>query len=917
MDLKKTLILPITPFEMRGNLNKKEPLILEKWKTQDVFHNANRIRTKVPYVLHDGPPYANGPLHVGHMLNRFIKDFVVRFKNMEGHYTPFRFGWDTHGLPIETAVTKKGLKWREIGISEFRTMCATYALEQVEIQKKTAVRLGSFSDIHNPYITLSKDYEANQIRVFAGLATKGLIYKGLKPVHWSPSSETALAEAEIEYKDIESYEVYVSFNITKGNEFVAPGDKVIIWTTTPWTLPANLGLCLNPDFIYGLYETNLGRFVILPKLVDEVSSRLGLTNVKKINSFKGSELDCLEAKHPFYDRTSLLMNGRYVSDEAGTGIVHIAPGHGLDDYNVCLSYGISAYCPVDNKGVYDDTVGPELSGVFYEKGNEVVLNLLRKNDALLFVNRFIHSYPHDWRTKKPLIFRATPQWFCSIEPIKKDLLKQVTKINWYNSWSKLRMTNMIKDRSDWCISRQRVWGVPIPMIVCEDGTPIIDEIIFENIANEFSLHGSNIWFEKDVQYFLPKGYTNPHSPNGIFIKERDIMDVWFDSGSSFSSVIQKDGFYPADLYLEGSDQYRGWFNSSLILSTATTGRSAFEACASHGFIQDSNGQKMSKSMGNALDPEQLMETFGADILRLWAALSDYTQDVRISIDQINKTADVYKKIRNTFRFMLGNLSNGAPDSGKHPFDIKKDKVMISDEIDKIVLNNFNKIKNNYIKKYRELDFINAINPLIAFFSNELSSFYLDIAKDVLYCDDVDSTRRKSMQNVIYIILTTSIRLLNPILPFTMDEVNGSLTKALATNVQYLRMPSITKVSDSNLGDEFFKLRDKVMASLEQLRQEKLIGSGLDANVVVAVGNKQLFGMLDSLNLNELARVFGVSRCAISLSKDSTDSISVEVSSAEKCERCWNHSSEIIEINGLKLCRRCYDVLTKTGEIQND
>ena len=926
METKKTIILPATSFEMRGNLNKKEPIILEKWEQQEVYRIANVIRSKAPFVLHDGPPYANGPLHVGHMLNRFLKDFIVRFKNMQGYETPIRFGWDTHGLPIETAVTKKGIKWREVGIAEFRLMCEKYALEQVANQKKTAIRLGTFSDANNPYITLTKDYEANQIRVFADLAVRGLIYKGLKPVHWSPSSETALAEAEIEYHDVESYEVFVSFPLITGNEFVSPGDKLIIWTTTPWTLPANLGLCLNPEFEYGLYETSLGRIVVLQTLIESVSSRLGIKNCKLLKTFKGNALERLKAKHCFYDRESLVMNGRYVTDETGTGIVHIAPGHGLDDYNVSLTYGIQAYCPVDGRGVYDDSVGAELAGLYYEKANPTILDILKRNGNLLFVNKFIHSYPHDWRTKKPLIFRATPQWFCGIDPIRKDLLKQINKIRWHNSWSKLRMTNMIKDRADWCISRQRVWGVPIPMIICEDGTPIIDAQIFENIAVEFETNGSNVWFEKPAEHFLPKNYKNSHSPNGLYTKEKDIMDVWFDSGSSYSAVLKKDGYFPSNLYLEGSDQYRGWFNSSLILAVATDGVSPYKECVSHGFILDSSGQKMSKSSGNALDPEDLMQKYGADILRLWAALSDYTNDVKISEDQLVKTSEVYKKIRNTFRFLLSNLSNGDAESRNRPYANGRDRVALEelDFVSKSVLNEFNIVKNNYLKRFAQYDFVNAINPFVAFFSNELSSFYLDVSKDILYCDSVNSLRRRSIQTVLYRILTESIRLLNPILPFTMDEINSSLVKPLSENVQFTRLPSVSKIDD-NLHVKFFtfnNLRDVALSAIESLRQDKLVGSAQDVHLEVSFNDSfeataesvlfhELFETLDS---SELARIFGVSSMSMTSGGLRNYTVFPRVNDNPKCERCWNHSHEIIEVEGIKLCPRCHDVLKDRGDI---
>lgn len=922
MDLKKTLILPYTSFEMRGNLNQKEPLIIAQWTDLDIYHQANAIRNKTPYILHDGPPYANGKLHTGHMLNRFLKDFVIRFKNMQGYPTPIRYGWDTHGLPIENVLTKNGVKWREIGIAKFREMCREYALTQVAGQKATALRLGTMWDVNHPYITLEKEYEANQIMVFAHMAAKGLIYKGLKPVYWSPSSETALADAEIEYHDVESDAIFVAFTVIHGNEHLKPGDKLVIWTTTPWTIPANLALCLNPEFTYGVCQTECGRLVLLEKLASQLQEELGLKEFKLLSTFKGGQVEYLKAKHPFYDRESLIINGRHVSDDAGTGIVHTAPGHGLEDYNVSLNYGLEPYCPVDSRGNFDETVGPRLAKLFYEKGNSIVIEMLKESDSLLKSSKITHSYPHDWRTKKPLIFRATAQWFCSIDPIRQELLSAVETIEWYNSWSKTRMLNMIRDRGDWCISRQRVWGVPIPMLICEDGTPIMEMEVFQNIAQEFLKHGSNIWFEKDADYFLPAGYQNTHSPHNLYTKEKDIMDVWFDSGSSFEAVIKKDGMYPADLYFEGSDQYRGWFNSSLILSVALNGIAPFKGCISHGFIVDQSGQKMSKSLGNTLDPQALCEEFGADILRLWAALSDFTQDVHISHDLIKKTTEVYKKIRNTFRFMLGNLANGDLEQRNLPFDPLVNKVSGYTLIDEIVLMKFHSVKNNFLEKFATFDFINALNPLIAFFSNELSSFYLDIAKDVLYCDALNSLRRSQMQNVIYEILTTTLRLLFPILPFTMEEVNNSLTRPLARSVQYLNMPEIEASpfqDKAELASKIFTLRENVFVKLEELRQEKLIGSGLDANVMVILQDQDLRTALAALEDLERARIFGVSRLDIidEAPLDAADmgvlkvekaEIYVMVSAAPKCERCWNHREEIIEYQGHKICPRCYTVL---------
>ncbi|MFA7110138.1 MAG: isoleucine--tRNA ligase, partial [Bacilli bacterium] len=563
MELKKTLLMPKTSFEMRGNLNLKEPLFLARWQEQDLYQAMLKSRVGAKeYALHDGPPYANGNIHCGHMLNRLLKDFIVRYKHMSGFYTPFVFGWDTHGLPIENQVTKQGVNRKATPIVEFRKKCREYALKQVEIQKEQIKRLGVVGDFENPYVTLDKQYEARQIEVFAEMALKGLIFKGLKPVYWSPSSESALAEAEIEYYDVTSPSIYVSFDVVDGKGILDRGDKLVIWTTTPWTLPANLAISVHPRFEYGLYQTSKGRLVLLKEFKDRLQKELILGEMTLIKTFTGQQLEGVLAKHPFYERSSLVLNGEHVTNEAGTGLVHTAPGHGVDDYNVCQKYNILPYCPVDDRGFMTSEAGERLAGLFYEEANAVVLAMLRENNALLSEDKSLHSYPHDWRTKKPLIFRATPQWFCSIEPIRESLMNEVKKIHWVPSWGETRMLNMIKDRTDWCISRQRAWGVPLPIIYNEDMTPIIEREVFDHIIALFKEHGSDIWYEKEAVDLLPKGYRNARSPNGLFSKEKDIMDVWFDSGSSFNGVMRERGLkFPVDLYIEGNDQYRGWFNS--------------------------------------------------------------------------------------------------------------------------------------------------------------------------------------------------------------------------------------------------------------------------------------------------------------------------------------------------------------------
>ena len=915
MEVKKSLLMPKTSFEMRGNLATKEPLLIKKWTEDEVYTKMNEGKD-LEFMLHDGPPYANGAMHCGHMLNRVIKDFVVRYKNMSGFKTPFVFGWDTHGLPIENMVTKSGVNRKTTPIYEFREKCKEYAYTQVERQKADIRRLGCLGDYDHPYITLTPAFEAGEVECFKIMALKGLIYKGLKPVYWSPSSESALAEAEIEYQDVKAYTIYVSFDVKDGKGIVDNDAKFIIWTTTPWTLPANLAICANPLFNYGLYETNKGKFVFLQDLKDTLSELLGFTNCALIKEFKGKDLDGIVCSHPFYDKDSLVINGDYVTGETGTGLVHIAPGHGMDDFLVCMKYGIKPYCPVDEHGKLTEETGERLSGLFYEDANLEVLKILTENGHLLKEEDIVHSYPHDWRTHKPVIFRATPQWFCSIEPIREELIKAVHNINWNPTWGETRMVNMIKDRADWCISRQRAWGVPIPIIYCEDGTPIIEEAVFDHFIDLIRKNGSNIWYKLSEKELLPEGYTNTHSPNGEFRKETDIMDVWFDSGSSWNGVLRERGLkYPADLYLEGSDQYRGWFNSSLIVSLATTGMAPYKNAVSHGFVVDDKWEKMSKSKGNGLDPLKIINVYGSDVLRLWAALTNYQQDVRISESIIKTISEQYRKIRNTFRFLLGNLSNGSlEDTFK-----ESDKQKELETIDTYILARLEEVKNKVIKNMEEYNFINATTEIMKFMSDDLSSFYLDIAKDILYCEEKTSKRRLQIQTVINEVTFTLMRLLNPIIPFTMDEVNKNYPLSYKENVMYYSYPSISHDYDAYLLTDYKvmkNLRDKVLSALESARSSGLIGSAQEALVLLNIKDEVAKKEAAKYSIQELNRIFIVSEVKFdeNISENPSDlgNIKVEKHSGVKCDRCWNYfdESEIHEEEGVHLCPRCLKALKK-------
>lgn len=909
MNLKDTLLMPKTEFEMRGNLNKKEPIFVTAWKELDLYTKMREKNMgKEKYVLHDGPPYANGNMHCGHMLNRLLKDFVVRYKNMQGYDTPFRFGWDTHGLPIENQITKSGVNRKEMSIADFRKLCEDYARVQVATQKEQIRRLGVVGDFDNPYLTLNKDFEASQLGVFKAMALKGLIYRGLKPVHWSPSSESALAEAEIEYADVKSHAIYVKFPVVDGKGVLTSDDSFVIWTTTPWTLPANLAISLHPNFNYGLYETTLGRFILLDDLVDNFAKETGVEIISKIKEFKGRELEFITTQHPLFDRTSLVILGEHVTNDSGTGAVHTAPGHGMEDFIVGQKYGLEVLCPVNERGVFTSEAG-KYEGIFYEKGNDVILEDLKANNTLIKDTIFTHSYPHDWRTNKPLIFRATPQWFASIEPIRQELLNAIDEVKWTPEWGKQRIGNMIKDRGDWCISRQRVWGVPIPIIYNEDGSPIMEEAVFDHIIELVKEHGSNIWFSKTAKELLPEGYSNPASPNGNFKKETDIMDVWFDSGSSSIGVLKDRGEkYPADLYLEGNDQYRGWFNSSLIISIAVNGVQPFRNVVCHGFVMDENWDKMSKSKGNGIDPSKIANEFGADILRLWAATINYQDDVRISESIIKQISELYRKIRNTFKFMLGNLQNGG-----QTFDMES-ALAFNDYslVDTFILAKLEEVKNKVIVSFDAFDFASALTSIMNFISNDLSSFYLDITKDVLYCEAVNSTRRQAVQSVIAHVTLTLMKLLTPVLSFTMQEIYQTLPlKNKQVNVQLEDFPSKSKVYSDDflkLYDAFNDLRDDVLVALEQKRAAGLIGSSQEAEIVFDVTNKTLKEALLKLGEEELARLFVVSKATIA----DVESIEVNEASGEKCERCWNYR-ELEETEHGHICHRCHAVVGELHE----
>ncbi len=903
MELKKTLLMPKTQFEMRGNLAQKEPRLISKWKDEKIYEQLlEKNKGHKEYAFHDGPPYANGDIHCGHMLNRILKDIVVRSRSMEGYYVPFVFGFDTHGLPIENQVIKQGVNRKTTPAVEFRNKCREYALKQVAHQKEQISRLGVLGDFDNPYLTLSRDFEASQIEVFAKMALRGLIYKGFKPVYWSWSSESALAEAEIEYKDVESYSIYVAFKVKDGKGVIPSDARVLIWTTTPWTLPSNLAISLNPRYEYGVYDTNYGKLVFLKEFEERLTGELNFTKCELLKSFVGKDVEGVKCLHPFYDRESPILVGEHVTNDSGTGCVHTAPGLGMDDYLVCQKYNIGVYCPIDDHGVLTEEVGDELKGLFYEDANEKVIEIITNNGSLLKKDKIVHAYPHDWRTGKPLIYRATPQWFCSISKIKEELLSEINKVKWVPSWGKDRMENMIKDRADWCISRQRIWGVPLPIIYAEDGTALIEKEIFDKIIEIFKKEGSDSWFIHDANYFLPEGYKSSHSPNGVFTKEKDIMDVWFDSGSSFNAVmVQNNHSFPTDLYLEGSDQYRGWFNSSLTVSVACYDKAPYKTVVSHGWVLDEKSEKMSKSKGNGIDPLKVANIYGADILRLWVATVDYQGDVRLSDSLIAQVADQYRKIRNTFKFLLGNLSNGE----ESKFDPIKDKVEKYEAIDLFILASLENLKNECLACYESFDFASLISKIMTFMSTDLSSLYLDIGKDILYCNAKDSLRRKQFQNVIYEVSDTLMRLLTPILPFTMEEVHENMPTYNAKSATLLDMPKESHKYSKDmlrLYKDFLSLRNEVNKAIEELRASGEVGSSQEI-LLTLKDNPFLKETLLDQNLEELARLFIVSKVEIA------DEIKAQKIETHKCPRCWNYVDELVKIDEeTHVCKRCAEAL---------
>jgi len=909
VELKDTLLMPKTKFPMRGNLPNKEPEFLKRWEEMDLYRKVlEKNAGKPSYVLHDGPPYANGNIHIGHALNKILKDFIVKYKNMNGFVSNYVPGWDTHGLPIEQVLVNNGVDRKSMPATKFRNKCKDYALKQVDKQRADFKKLGVIGDWENPYLTLDPKFEAEQIRVFGKMVDKGYIYKGLKPIYWSPSSESALAEAEIEYRDHTSPSIYVGFELVSEDGVVEKGTKFVIWTTTPWTLPANLGIAVHPDFEYQEVKVNGENYLLAKERVNFLTEQFGWENFELGKTVLGKELEYLLCQHPFLDRTSTVILADYVTLDSGTGLVHTAPGHGVDDFIVGQGkYKLGVLSPVDNQGNLTEEAR-QFAGQFVFDANKNIIAHLAETGALLKQENITHSYPHDWRSKKPIIFRSTPQWFCSIDAFRSELLDAVDRTKFYSEWGKPRLYNMIRDRGDWVISRQRVWGVPIPVFYAENGEAILDNTLIEHVAKIFEVEGSNVWFYKDAKELLPEGYTHPGSPNGEFTKEMDIMDVWFDSGTSHQGccALRDDLTYPADLYLEGSDQYRGWFNSSLITSVAISGEAPYKELVSAGFVMDGNGNKMSKSLGNVISPNDVGKQLGAEIIRLWSASVDYTQDVRISNDILKQVSETYRKIRNTFRFLLGNLFNGS-------FDNRTDLLSYDEleELDKYMVLKFEKVVAKVLDYYENYQFNSITTELINFFNVELSSFYLDYGKDILYIEAEKSHKRLSMLTVLYTVLSKSVRLLAPILSFTAEEVYDNMPYEDAESVHLTDFPAKNLIDDAALEakwDKLLEVRDDVNKALEESRNEKVIGKSLEAAVEIYSNDSEVVELLNSVD--NLHQLFIVSSVEVKENDGvAYDLATVKVTKAEghRCERCWNI---VEEVNEEGLCPRCASILNK-------
>ena len=896
-DYSKTLNLPKTSFKMKANLAQKEGLQLRDWQKAHIYEKSIEDKTKPVFFLHDGPPYANGDIHVGHAINKILKDIILKYKRMQGFHAPYIPGWDTHGLPIEwKIIQEKGEKVANMSVLELRAECKKYALKQVEKQKKDFIRLGVMGDFDNPYITLKPEFEAEELRVFKEIYENGYVFKGLKPVYWSPTTQTALAEAEIEYKDVTSPAIYVKMELLDDGleKLGIDNASIVIWTTTPWTLPANLGISLNKDFDYGLYKTKKGNLIVAKDLAEVSFSKMKL-NYELIKEFKGALLEKVHYLHPFFDREGLVILGDHVTNDAGTGCVHTAPGHGVDDFIVGNKYNIGVLSPVDDRGHMTFEAG-KYEGLFYKKAEKKIVEDLTNSGHILAYEEITHSYPHDWRSKKPVIYRATEQWFINIadSDIRENALKILDDIKFYPEWGKNRIRAMLEVRPDWTISRQRVWGVPIPIFYNKKNEIIYHSDIMDRIISLVEKEGTDVWWKYDAKELIGKDLLEKYDLEDEEIrKEKSILDVWFDSGVSHRAVVVQRGYdRPVDLYLEGSDQHRGWFQSSLLTSIASTKDRPYKQILTHGFVNDGQGRKMSKSIGNTIVPNEVIEKYGADILRLWVSSVDYREDVRLSEDILNRTSDSYRKIRNTARYLLGNI---------YDFNYNEDKVEYSEmlEIDKWAINKLERLKKKLEKLYDNFEFYNIFQEISYFCIIEMSSFYLDIIKDRLYCEYHSSQKRRSAQTVLAEILKVLVRVISPVLSFTAEEIWAKMPEELKDKESVL-LTSWIKVNEEYIDDKLEEkwrklsvLRKEVNKKIEELRQNGVIGLSLDARVVLNIKNPEYEFVIEYSDW-DLSDIFLVSQIEYSneeLDKTEIEGISVKIVRAlgEKCQRCWKYS----------------------------
>lgn len=926
MDYSKTLNLPQTEFPMRANLPEREPQMLSYWSDENIYaKKVARNQGKAKFVLHDGPPYANGNIHIGTALNKILKDIIVKYKSLQGFEAPYVPGWDTHGLPIEHAAIKiLGLNRHELNPLDLRRECKQYALKCLDMQREDFKRLGVSGDWENPYVTLYPEYEAKQIKVFGEMAKQGYIYKGLKSVYWCTSCETALAEAEIEYAEKKSHSIYVKFPVIddKGNLPVGVNPEqvfAVIWTTTPWTMPANVAICVNPELEYVWVQAGQEIYLLAAGLAESVMKAAKIEEYTILAKLKGADLEGMIFSHPFIERESPIVLGDHVTLEQGTGCVHTAPGHGQEDFEVGMKYGLPIINPVDHAGRFT-AEGGKFEGLLVHDANVPVIKELAERSMLLGKGSVKHQYAHCWRCKNPIIYRATEQWFASVDGFRDAALKAIEEVQWIPEWGEERIRNMVRDRQDWCISRQRVWGLPIPIFYCTKcNEHIINDATITAVSDLFKVEGSDAWWAKSAAEILPAGFSCPHCSHTEFRKETDIMDVWFDSGSSHAAVLETNPAlkWPADLYLEGSDQHRGWFQSSLLTSVATRGRAPYNAVLTHGFVVDGEGRKMSKSVGNTIYPQDVIKQYGADILRLWVASADYKADIRISNDILKQMSEVYRKIRNTFRYILGNLADFNPGTDR----VSYDRLL---EIDRWALLRLEQVREKVTQAYDAYEFHTLYHTVHNFCAIDLSSIYLDILKDRVYTAKPDSVERRAAQTAMYEILDTLVRLVSPVLTFSAEEVWQHMPKVagMPESIQLADWPAArSEYLDKQLEDKWNKLltvRSELTKALEQARRTKVIGHSLDAAIAIYASD-DVYEQLNALG-EELATLLIVSKANVKQgvqqapdnayrSAELPLAVVVTPAQGEKCERCWIYSDTIGEDSEHgTLCERCAGVL---------